>query len=84
MPTVGGASAAFAGRKQNKNANGAEDNSPVKIELNGLRAHPSLLEQMPEEEWSMVEDLSFEEKDSTLGQTSRTKGILGGKENIPA
>lgn len=81
MPTMGGATTAFAERKQNK---GPDDSSPVRIEvLHRTKGQPSLLEQMPEEEWSMVEDLSFEEKDFKASAKLRTKEILGQKENMP-
>jgi len=45
-----------------------------------VRAHPSLLEQMPEEEWSMMDDMSFDGAGGRLGG-----GGLGrkGKENLP-
>jgi len=88
MPTVGGATAAFAERQQNKGGNitatAAADDSPVKIEISRVRGQPNLLEQMPEEEWSMVDDMSFDEKDFRAGSKLRTKEILGGKENMPA
>lgn len=55
---------------------GADDptNSPTKLELNKIRTQPSLLEQMPEEEW--------EDEPSVRGLGQRD--ILGDKENIPA
>lgn len=83
MPIAGGATTAFAERKQNKGITLNDDDSPVKIEVHRIKGQPSLLEQMPEEEWSMVEDLSFEEKDFKAGLKSKTKGILGQKENVP-
>jgi len=83
MPSVGGATTAFAERKQNKGGISTPD-SPVKIEVHRTKGQPSLLEQMPEEEWSMVEDLSFDERDFKASAKSRTKGILGQKENMPA
>jgi len=81
MPIVGGATTAFAERQQNKVL---EDDSPVKIELGRVKGHPSLLEQMPEEEWSMVGDMSFDEKDFRAGSRFRTRDVVGGKENTPA
>ena len=80
MPSVGGAPAAFTERQQNK---GAEDFSPVKIEMSRVKGHPSLLDQMPEDEWSMVEDKSFDEKDFKAGMKLRPKNVLGQKENMP-
>ncbi|GJJ13420.1 hypothetical protein Clacol_007674 [Clathrus columnatus] len=52
------------------------NNSPVKTELSKIRAQPSLLEQMPEEEWE-GDDLSF--------HTMHEKGELvnNDKENQP-
>jgi centromeric protein E len=84
MPTAGGASAAFAERQQNKGNSVFEGDSPVKIEMSRVRGQPNLLEQMPEDEWSMVEDMSFDEKDFKAGSKLRTKDTLGGKENMPA
>ena len=86
MPTPGGATAAFAERQQNKDSSTLEAaDSPVKIEMSRVRGQPNLLEQMPEEEWSMVEDMSFDEKDFKAGSKLRAKDVLlGGKENLPA
>ncbi|KAJ7672724.1 P-loop containing nucleoside triphosphate hydrolase protein [Mycena rosella] len=67
MPSPGGASAAYAGRReanlkqqQQVAEDASRESSPVRmsIDLAGkLSAHPSLLEQMPEEDWN---DVSFE------------------------
>ena len=46
---------------------------------------PSSLEQTPEEEWSMVEDMSLDEKDFKMGgklPLRERKGV--NKENMPA
>jgi len=80
----GGGATALTARQQNKGEVAAPDDSPVKIEMSRVRGHPSLLEQMPEEEWSMVEDMSFDEKDFKAGSKLRNKDVLGGKENVPA
>lgn len=56
------------------------DPSPIKIELAGRQ--PNLLEQMPEEEWSMVEDMSFDERDFKAGAKLRAREKEG-KENVP-
>jgi len=82
IPTTGGATAAFAERQQNKGT--LADDSPVKIELGRVKGHLSLLEQMPEEGWSLVEDMSFDEKDFRAGSKLRMKDVLAGKENAPA
>lgn len=88
MPSPGGAQAKFAERQQNK-LNALEE-SPLKIDLtggvNGLKGGPSLLEQMPEEEWSMVSDMSFDEKDFKMGGKMPLRERKGGvdKENMPA
>ena len=83
MPTPGGATTAFAERQQNM------DDSPIKMEMMRIKGQPSLLEQTPEEGWSMVEDMSFDERDFKatamgVGAKARTKGTLGMKENVPA
>jgi centromeric protein E len=89
MPIPGGAPAAFAGRRSQVslvNENG--DSSPVRLELGAIKAQPSLLEQMPEEEWSVVEDMSFElevEKRSKgkSGLTGKSQKVFAEKENLP-
>ena len=81
MPSPGGAHAKFAERQQKK-----LEESPIKIDFSGgLKGGPSLLEQMPEEEWSMVSDMSFDEKDFKMGGKLplKRKGKVD-KENIPA
>jgi centromeric protein E len=52
--------------------------------MSRVKGQPNLLEQMPEDEWSMVEDMSFDEKDFKAGSKLRTKDVLGGKENLPS
>jgi centromeric protein E len=92
LPTAGGAPAAFSERQQNKGGDTAAAaaaapvfDSPVKIEMSRVKGHPSLLEQMPEDEWSMMEDMSFDEKDFKAGSKLRSRDVLlGGKENMPA
>jgi centromeric protein E len=81
IPTTGGATAAFAERQQNKGT--LADDSPVKIELGRVKGH-LLLGQMPEEGWSLVEDMSFDEKNFRAGSKLRMKDVLAGKENAPA
>lgn len=88
MPSPGGATAKFTERQQNK-ANASEE-SPLKLDFtggaNGLKSGPSLLEQMPEEEWSIVEDMSFDERDFKMGGKvpSRERKGKVDKENMPA
>jgi len=87
MPILGGASAAFTERRTQMalvQENG--HSSPVRLEL---KAQPSLLEQMPEEEWSVVGDVSFEidvEKrgKGKLGVMGKSqKEVFAEKENLP-
>ena len=96
MPMPGGASAAFAEKQRERQGAGGKtgvveenENSPVRMEV-GLRG-PSLLEQMPEEEWS---DISFEIEMERMGvgmgkggkgggRGGREREVLGGKENLP-
>ena len=89
-PTIGGATAAFAERQQNRVANlvsisSIKEESPIRIDI---KNQPSLLEQTPEEDWSMMEDLSFEVETGKLRSAgnkraeSPLKDVLG-KENIP-
>ena len=99
MPTPGGATAAFAERQLHRNyappsgrLGSIEDCSPVRMSLG---TQPSLLEQMPEEEWVTMDDLSFELDYVVSGAGERTrsgamkkvgnvlKEVLGGKENLP-
>jgi centromeric protein E len=63
-----------------------ETESPMRI---NLKNQPSLLDQTPEEEWSLMEDVSFEME---IGKgklvngrraESSLKEVLGRKENIP-
>jgi centromeric protein E len=72
MPSVGGTLAAFTERRQNTDA---EDYSPTKIEMSCVTGHLSLLDQMPEDEWSMIEDMSFDEKDFKAGSKLRPKNV---------
>ncbi|KAI9568450.1 P-loop containing nucleoside triphosphate hydrolase protein [Boletus coccyginus] len=64
-----------------------ETESPMRIDL---KNQPSLLDQTPEEEWSLMEDVSFEMEVSGKGKLvsgkraeSVLKDILGRKENVP-
>lgn len=62
------------------------EESPMRIDL---KNQPSLLDQTPEEEWSMMEDVSFEVEIgkgklvSGRRAESQLKEVLGRKENIP-
>ncbi|KAG1732442.1 P-loop containing nucleoside triphosphate hydrolase protein [Suillus paluster] len=93
-PMPGGASAAFAERQQSRAANMApaiiEDAecSPVRVDFSNMKAQPSLLDQMPEEEWCFMDDMSFEmesvrHKSGLKRSESPDKAILSSKENIP-
>ncbi|KAJ7459870.1 kinesin-like protein [Mycena latifolia] len=111
MPSPGGASAAFAGRREARQqqiamqttGDASRDSSPVRmsIDLAGkLGAHPSLLEQMPEEDWTALGEVSFEAEagqvDTAWGRAGKNVGktaspyspreIFGvsAKENLPA
>ncbi|KAJ7134638.1 P-loop containing nucleoside triphosphate hydrolase protein [Mycena epipterygia] len=89
MPSPGGASAAFAGRRQQQQlamqntGDTSRDASPVRmsIDLVGrLGAHPSLLEQMPEEDWNALGEVSFEtEAGQDAAWGSRAGKSLNGK-----
>lgn len=63
-----------------------ETESPIRLDL---RNQPSLLDQTPEEEWSMMEDVSFEievgkgKPVNGKRAESTLKDVLGRKENIP-
>ena len=96
---MSGATAAYAERRgahhTPSEALSPEMSSPMRIDIhhNMFKAHPSLLEQMPEEEWS---DVSFEMGDapekSFVGKKgpfaprkaiqSPVREILGDKENM--
>jgi hypothetical protein len=94
MPSVGGAAAAFAERRQARQPSATVipeitgEESPVRLEK--FRTQPSLLE----ENWTGggVEDVSFEmEKPVDLGtgigvvKVKSSRDVLGGgKENVPA
>jgi centromeric protein E len=104
MPTPGSAAVTYAERRGGlkavitKSAPSealSETSSPMRFEIhqNMFKAHPSLLEQMPEEEWS---DVSFDMGDAPekpvgggkgpfaprKGTQSPVREILGDKENI--
>lgn len=90
-PTTGGATAVFAERQQNRAANlvsitSIKEESPIRMDI---KNHPSLLEQTPEDDWSMMEDASFEVEAGKLKNAgsrraeSPLKDVLGRKENIP-
>ena len=61
-----------------------ETESPMRVDL---KNQPSLLDQTPEEEWSLMEDISFEMEIGKGKNGRRTenplKEIFGRKENIP-
>lgn len=92
-PVAGGAPAAFAERQQNRGTGRTQgsiaeeaEGSPLRVLLDG----PSLLEQMPEEEWSVVEDVSFEMEVVRGKGAGMGKGVVrggagkeAGKENVP-
>ncbi|KAJ7175872.1 kinesin-domain-containing protein [Mycena filopes] len=87
MPSPGGASAAFANRREARQQQQvlSRDSSPLRMSLDlsmtgKLGAHPSLLEQMPEEEW--LEE-SFD-ADLAGGRPSASIFGLSSKENVPA
>lgn len=93
-PTPGGASAAFAERQHSRASNVAHaiiedvECSPVRVDLSNLKAQPSLLDQMPEEEWCIMDDVSFEmesvrHKSGATRLESADKNVLWSKENIP-
>ncbi|OJA19520.1 hypothetical protein AZE42_03209 [Rhizopogon vesiculosus] len=93
-PTPGGASAAFAERQQSRAANLASviiedaENSPARVDLSSMKAQPSLLDQMPEEEWSIMDDVSFEMESVKLKSVVKRsenpdKSALSSKENVP-
>ncbi|KIK37238.1 hypothetical protein CY34DRAFT_810523 [Suillus luteus UH-Slu-Lm8-n1] len=93
-PTPGGASAAFAERQQSRASNVAHaiiedvECSPVRVDLSNLKAQPSLLDQMPEEEWCIMDDVSFEmesvrHKSGVTRPENTDKNVLWSKENIP-
>jgi centromeric protein E len=105
MPTASGAAVTYAQRRGVFKADNtkpapsevlsSDTSSPMRFEIhqNMFKAHPSLLEQMPEEEWS---DVSFDTGDAPekpvgggrgpfaprKGTQSPVREILGGKENI--
>ncbi|KAF7299577.1 Kinesin-like protein [Mycena chlorophos] len=92
MPSPGGASAAYASRKENRlmqspSHGGHEDASPIRmsLDLSMTKAHPSLLEQMPEEDsgWG---DVSFEAESGMFSRGGTPSRVLGVsvKGNLPA
>lgn len=85
----GGATQAFAERQQNRQTNLSTtaiiEESPMRMDV---RNEPRLLDQTPEEEWSIVEDASFEVEARKLKSggkraESPLKDVFGRKENIP-
>ncbi|KAG2125626.1 P-loop containing nucleoside triphosphate hydrolase protein [Suillus cothurnatus] len=93
-PTPGGASAAFAERQQSRAANVVpaiiEDAecSPVRVDFSSMKAQPSLLDQMPDDEWCIMDDVSFEmesvkHKSGMTRSEGPDKNVLWSKENIP-
>ncbi|KAG6332456.1 hypothetical protein ID866_6634 [Astraeus odoratus] len=91
-PTPGGAVAAFAERQQSRisilasSTTSIAEESPMRMDV---KNQPSLLEQTPEDEWSLMEDASFEMEAAKVKSAgakraqSPLKDILGSKENIP-
>ncbi|KAI6156511.1 P-loop containing nucleoside triphosphate hydrolase protein [Pisolithus thermaeus] len=88
-PTLGGATQAFAERQQNRHTNVNTttiiEESPMRMDV---RNEPRLLDQTPEEDWSIVEDASFEAEARKLKgggkrAESPSKEVFGRKENIP-
>ncbi|KAI6139301.1 P-loop containing nucleoside triphosphate hydrolase protein [Pisolithus tinctorius] len=89
-PTPGGATTAFVERQQNRHSMNLNtiiipEESPMRMDV---RNQPRLLDQTPEEDWSIVEDASFEVEASKLkvgGKRAESplKEVLGRKENIP-
>jgi len=64
------------------------ENSPARIDFASLKTQPSLLDQMPEEEWSLMDDVSFEmesvrHRPEMKKSESSDKSALSSKENIP-
>jgi centromeric protein E len=106
MPTSGAAAAAtFAQRRGVYTVGNAKSSpteslssdtsSPMRLDHHLFKAHPSLLEQMPEEEWSDVSFDTGDSPDKTIGgggkgpfgpsrkgAQSPVKEVLGDKENI--
>ncbi|KAK7048373.1 kinesin-like protein [Favolaschia claudopus] len=81
MPSPGGASAAFAGRREARQQSAGETSfdSPMRMSLDlsmssKFGAHPSLLEQTPEEDWTELGDVSFETEG---GQESKWSSRVG-------
>ncbi|KAI5981227.1 kinesin motor domain-containing protein [Pisolithus orientalis] len=89
-PTPGGATIAFVERQQNRhsmnlNTTTILEESPMRMDV---KNQPRLLDQTPEEDWSIVEDASFEVEASKLkvgGKRAESplKEVFGRKENIP-
>lgn len=87
MPTPGGASAAFSERQLKQKHSTF---SPIRLPL---QTQPSLLEQLPEEDWNNLSDASFEMDDHVgksfgagMGRRAQSpvKEVLSsGKENLP-
>lgn len=96
MPSPGGASATFAGRRQQQQqltmqntGDTSRDASPVRmsIDLVGrLGTQPSLLEQMPEEDWNVLGEVSFETEagqDAAWGRAGKSLSGKAGSPNSP-
>ncbi|KIO06241.1 hypothetical protein M404DRAFT_24972 [Pisolithus tinctorius Marx 270] len=89
-PTPGGATTAFVERQQNRhsmnlNTTTILEESPMRMDV---KNQPRLLDQTPEEDWSIVEDASFEVEANKLrvgGKRAESplKEVFGRKENIP-
>lgn len=62
--------------------------SPARVDFSSLRAQPSLFDQMPEEDWCIMDDVSFEmesvrHKSAVTRLENPDKNVLSSKENIP-
>ncbi|KAJ6508773.1 kinesin-like protein [Mycena sanguinolenta] len=80
MPSPGGASAAFATRREaRQQLQASPESSPIRMSLDlsmnaKLGTQPSLLEQTPEEDWTELGDVSFE---GEAGHDSRWSSRVG-------
>lgn len=93
-PTPGGASAAFAERQQSRAANVTPattiiedaESSPAlaRVDFGSLKAQPSLLDQkMPDDDWSLMDDVSFEMESVRHRSAVKRSESSSSKENIP-
>ncbi|KAI6138788.1 P-loop containing nucleoside triphosphate hydrolase protein [Pisolithus tinctorius] len=89
-PTPGGATAAFVERQQNRHSMNLNITTILEESLMRMdvKNQPRLLDQTPEEDWSIVEDASFEVEATKLkigGKRAERplKEVLRRKENIP-